>query len=517
MAKINEITVGGVTYDIQDKNASPQSFAERMLEVDKRGLESGDYNKEQYDAFRQKYPNRVYLEKYNKYADGSEVERIYNKVALTAMPEAPWDFDEGDYGYRLESVPLRLGGGKPTDAGAYQEGHIRVPKLSKSEFPKEEDAKTFAITKVYADSAIVEGYQVPLIKSGCTLDDKCICVDSKNGVYSSVSIYSGNSNKNYVVFESAVWCDFSKNTSGNLEFSGYDANKNRAILFYFDANLKGYVQISGGYATFEAKPHIRSREWFKLRIEMVSSTSIKVFINDELMVETEAGTFSSSNLYMTISPSTAFAGKVAFANIAFLTASSERELSEEDYYDLDEYSELSTTIPSAGVKTIIRRASNDVWNVSDYETFTNDDGYVLVNKKYLRKMLENAGGGNKLKYQHKVTVYFDGDWNNQFGGTITFLSNENTPITSIEEFNSYRESINNNATSYDDFYLLHPSADNDDATVSYYKIERIEFYDGEYNEMAMVYYYETAGGTLKNIEYSANWTSSAITDVVTEV
>lgn len=497
------------------------TVVERMLEVDKRGLESGDYNKEQYDTFRAKFPNRVYLEKYNKYADGSEVERIYNKVALTAMPEAPWDFDEGDYGYRLESVPLRLGGGKPTDPGAYQEGHIRVPKLSKSEFPKEEDAKTFAITKVYADSAIVEGYQVPLIKSGYTLDDKCICVESKSGVYSSISTYGDNPNTGYVAFEAAVWCDFSNNTSGNIEFFGYDRSHNRGLFFYIGYDLKVHVQTSNGYSSFDARNYIRSKEWFKLRVEMVSGASIKIFINDELMIQTVAGTFAGQNIYMLIGLTSAFVGKIALANVAFLTASSRRELSDENYYNLDEYTNLTTTVPTQTTrKVIVRSDTTDVWNVEDYETFTDDDGYVLVNKKYLRKMLENAGGGSSggasKIYKHTVTFNWCCEAAYYFAAIISFNSTDSTPINTQTQFLKNAEKIKTaEIVTVSSFYYEDIMDE-----VDYYEVVSIEVSASEF----LVYYRMSPGGSLMTARYWATPMSDGSlaelnveSDTVTEV
>lgn len=520
MKKVNQINIGSEIFDIEDKRIDEGEVPERMLEVDKRGLESGDYNKDQYDAFREKFPNRVYLEKYNKYPDGSEVERIYNKVALTAYPDPPEDFDEGDKGYMLESVPTRCGGGFPDSDTAYQKGHIRVPALSIDEFPTEDDAQSFAITRTYADSAIIRHNIRKTIKKADTLDDKCIGVNTTKNVSSSLSFYSDNANSKYSIFKCSVWRDFSTSTSGSFEITLNDTSGNilfYAIIFPYNTWLSYLSRPSGKRVYFDAKVHMPYGQWSNIYIEYNATTGspyAKLYINEELVAtldgtSTDIGT-TSNQIYMTVTNSMDLVGKVALANIAFLTANSATALTSDNYFDLDNYTEIPTSDSSTG-KKIIRNGAADVWSIAECEDFTGEGEYVVVNKKYLRKMLENIGAvDTRKKYKHNLYFTMYAGAIDMMDVDITIVTFDETPITTTDMVCANIDYLNNP----EEVSIRYWYDSNNEYADSYYfvdivQLEKIVF---GLNETTVKYYMST-GGTLltRELDYGL---SSVVTEVV---
>ncbi len=501
MSKINQITVDGVTYDVQDMTATP-----RMLVDDKEGLESGVYDKTRYDAFRAKYPNRVYLERY-KEVDGVEHEYIYNKVALTGTTETPEDFDTGEEGYHLDSVPLRLGGGQEGGDTWYRDGHIRVPALSVDEFPTKDDAKGFAIGRVYADSAILRNNARRLVKSADTLDDKCLAVESTNGVSSYLKFHLSNSASfTNVVFQTALWWDGTNATGGDIEFFLDDNNGNRGFLFYVKHDLVGMFSAGGNSKQVDMKPYMPFNKWVNLRIEFKDSESTKIYVDDTLVIEAGAGTLGGISSYVQFVASKAFEGKIALANVALIITNDEPNLTNDDYFDLDGYTSLPTSI-SDGERGIIRSATSDVWSVKECENFTGEGEYVVVNKKYLKKMLENAGssGGGKL-YLHSIYINaadYDYGVESESQAYISFYSTSPDPI------NTFEKAVNN-ATLIKNANLLY----------GYYnpsERHRVRYLDFT-SENLKVYYYPNENNYYnENYQYDPTLHMIDISDTVTEV
>ena len=439
---VDKVDVNGqpLTEVLENVQNELNVAVERMLEVDKRGLESGDYNKEQYDTFRQKFPNRVYLEKYNKYSDGSEVERIYNKVALTAYPDPPEDFDEGDKGYMLESVPTRCGGGFPDSATAYQKGHIRVPALSVGDFPTNEDAQSFATPKKYVDTAIIKAFDKKdfqkINRYANTIDDKCIGVTATNGVSSGLQIYDNDGKSKYAVFKCSLWRDNSSSGGdASLELHLTDSSGIAfcyAIIFPYNTQQSYLSRPGGKRVDFDAKVHLPYGKWSEVYLEYDANACARLYIDDELVAETTDINPTNRPINVQVVSSRALQGHIALTNISFLTADIPTELTDAYRFYYDNSSDWFTTSATTGKR--IARYGSDTWEIQSVEDFTGDDGYVLVNKKYLRKMLEGVGtGGNSVKmYNHAITI--DTSVESTMMGTLSFSfqSPDPTPINTFD-------------------------------------------------------------------------------------
>lgn len=465
--KINTLRVGGVDYDIEDKRIGETPLVERMTYEDEKGLESGIYNKERYDAFREKYPNRVYLERY-KEVDGVKHEYIYNKVALTDKAESPEDFDTEDAGYYLDSVPLRLGGRQKDGPEWYRNGHIRVPALSVDEFPTQSDAKGFAIGSIYADSAVQRNNERRLHKVAETIDDKCLAVESVAGNSSYLKFYTDDdSGFGDYIFQASLWWDGTNATGGDIEVFLDDSNDNRGFLFYVTHDFVGRLRIGSDTFRVDMKPYMPFKKWVNLRIEFINGVSTKVYVDDTFVIGAGAVTLEGVFASVQFVASKAFEGRVALANVA-LSTNITPNLPSEDYFDYDEYIEIPTSI-ELGRRGMIRSNTADVWGIEQCEDFTGEGEYVVVNKKYLRKLLGSAGSSGGKLYRHIISLSIPpSDWVNL---TAVYYSSSNTPLTI--------QSLYSDITR--DLHILSGESNNDMDYINMYPIVRMS-YAGNYDK-----------------------------------
>lgn len=407
---------------------SPDDFVARMPAIDRKYIERGLVDETRYNAFREKHPNRIYVERYK---DGEEY--VYNKIALTGTPEPPEDFDKEDAGYMLDSIPMRLGGGEKDGEFAFRKGHIRVPHLSADEFPTEQEAGGFAIPRIYADTAILRNNTKRSIKKADTLDDKCLCVNSRENVSSNVSFYSGNNEHAYCVFKTALWWDCANATGGDIEFILYDITKTLQFLCVIRPNLTGYIgkaSSTGNKVDFDLKNILSFGKWAKIRIEYASS--VRLYVNDFMIADTTLVNTTTNTLYMQVVSSKAISGNIALANVAFLTSAKKANVKGNHYFDLDNYTDIPTSDSSTGKKII--RWGDDVWHIEECEEFTGEGEFVVVNKKYLRKMLENVGGGgtNTKMYRHRICMSFECEATHWGKIYCDILSSDSTHINTFD-------------------------------------------------------------------------------------
>lgn len=484
---------------------SPDDFVARMPAIDRKYIERGLVDETRYNAFREKHPNRIYVERYK---DGEEY--VYNKIALTGTPEPPEDFDKEDAGYMLDSIPMRLGGGEKDGEFAFRKGHIRVPHLSADEFPTEQEAGGFAIPRIYADTAILRNNTKRSIKKADTLDDKCLCVNSRENVSSNVSFYSGNNEHAYCVFKTALWWDCANAKGGDIEFILYDITKTLLFLCVIRPNLTGYIgkaSSTGNKVDFDLKNILSFGKWAKIRIEYASS--VRLYVNDFMIADTTLVNTTTNSLYMQVVSSKAISGNIALANVAFLTSAKKANVKGNHYFDLDNYTDIPTSDSSTGKKII--RWGDDVWHIEECEEFTGEGEFVVVNKKYLRKMLENVGGGgtNTKMYRHELRFDYMVETAFDFSATISFISTDSTPIDSYDMFLANADKIKTaEILTVRSFYYADISN-----PVEYYEVVNVEITEDAFN----VHYRTAQGGSLQKAGYQKGNFFSYLRDTVTEV
>ena len=341
-----------------------------------------------------------------------------------------------------------------------------------------------------------------LVKMTMTPDEKCLCVNSIRDNYSNVSLFNGEGTA--AMFRSLMWFGTAVGGNGSVEITLYDgSNRNYDIII--NNSLSGYIKKNSTSDTinFDASNLIHRNEWNKIYVDYLYQT-VLLYINDTLVARL-VDKFNTLNVtQIMIAASKELTGKLALSNIYYQAGSPGdvgAVLTEEDYFDLDNYTDIPTSDTSTGKKII--RGGDDVWSVDTTENFTGEGEYVVVNKKYLRKILENAGtgGGGKL-YLHSMRIYYnESEIANFYDVYCSFYSTSGDAITTVDKIKTNAELIKN-------------------ANIIKGYCNEMEYYKPAYIDYTgsniKVYYFVSDNMQIGSYDY-LNDTPNIIEDTVTEV
>ena len=375
----------------------------------------------------------------------------------------------------LDSIVQRTGDSEGALPGAA--GHIRVPSRSIDDFDAMPEvtknvAKEFAITRVYADSAITRNNNdviVPFVENQIrySIDnltnqkqDEQIYVDSHNGVYSKITFTPENralGNDQYYqgkIFRTYLTFDGETKGGSGIQFELWHNSSRIFQVLLGDGVIQTNYNHPGNDPDFSNSsfkkivnvPELVGNGTILLEIIHNSNTDLKgwigVRINGKLIVDCPPwgiGDITS----LTVAATGGTTGKIYFTDTAFYDTYL-------DYFDNEPYAfnpVPSTTLndcydlsaigigplPYSGSKIIVNGSYADTWQIIE-----RDNDADIPNKEYVEAYVNNATKnlfdndiktGGKIELGKDASNEMDAVAFHQLQKTNTQLTNEVTRLT----------------------------------------------------------------------------------------
>lgn len=409
-------------------NGDTAKVIKNMKRIDEEGLAKGWYDANALEKFQNQF-NRVYVEQ-------SRNRGIYAKVALTAsgkLSSQPkdYDIDDQEIPYYLGSIPTRLPGSEQdpdfddTDT-RYRVGHIKVPPVDVDNFPTADEAKEFATSKLYVDSAIdkskTELENVLLSNNNSVRNYKCKSLHS--GVISGCKItstktavlhinpkynYTGSLGDHFFKFDSLF--KYSSNV-GDIYFAMQDTT----LRGYIYLNTRtGRIYSKSGINFISASSILPKDTWVHISIygRLGGNTYLDIDGNKYNIGVAYPIPDENTHLKFIISLSQSFSGNVALSNIKYDVGTDSKISSEGyegTYINLID-GELSTSTSD----TLYVKSDEGFWmaDINDKQAISKFavnnstlDNYFDAEHNYYTKLENNIVLESNSKYNVYSPIYF---------------------------------------------------------------------------------------------------------------